>query len=148
MVRPALSARLGHSVYRAMEPIAIAIRCEEALHLGVFAWGADNRVVRLYPGDRARLVARPGETLILPRPGEGRILSAPMPGSGNREDHEALVVVAAPRPLDFAALAPEVGGTLSETLERADDGSRFFEALADQNPARMALIWLPYQVHH
>ena len=148
LVRPAVSARLGHNVYRAMEPISIEIRSEEAVHIGVFAWGADNRVVRLYPRGRARLAARAGETVILPRPGEGRILSAPMPGSGNREDHEAFVVVAAPRPLDFAALAAEAGASLSETLDRADDGSRFFAALAAQDPARMALIWLPYQVHH
>ena len=148
LVRPTLSARLGHTVFRAMEPISIEIRSEESVHLGVFAWGADNRVVRLYPRGRARLAARAGETLVLPRPGEGRILSAPMPGPGNREDHEAFVIVAAPRALDFAALAPEAGATLSETLERADDASRFFAALAVQDPARMALIWLPYQVHH
>ena len=148
LVRPAVSARLGHNVYRAMEPISIEIRSEEAVHIGVFAWGADNRVVRLYPRGRARLAARAGETVILPRPGEGRILSAPMPGSGNREDHEAFVVVAAPRPLDFAALAAEAGATLTETLDQADEGSRFFAALAAQDPARMALIWLPYQVHH
>ena len=92
--------------------------------------------------------ARSGETLVLPRPGEGKILSAPMPGSGNREDHEAFVVVAASRPLDFAALAPEAGASLSDTLKRAVDGSRFFAALASQDPARMALVWLPYQVHH
>ena len=148
LVRPAMSARLGRNVYRAMEPITIEIRSEETVHVGVFAWGADNRVVRLYPRGRARLAARAGETVVLPRPGEGRILSAPMPGSGNREDHEAFVVVAAPKPLDFAVLAPEAGASLSETLDRADDGSRFFAALAAQDPARMAVIWLPYQVHH
>ena len=148
LLRPAVSARLGHTVYQAMEPISIEIRSEEAVHLGVFAWGADNRVVRLYPRGRVRLSARAGETLILPRPGEGRILSAPMPGSNNREDHEAFVVVAASRLLDFAALAPEAGASLSETLDRADDASSFFAALAAQDPARMAVIWLPYQVHH
>ena len=148
LIRPAVSARLGHTVYRAMEPISIEVRSEEAVHLGVFAWGADNRVVRLYPRKRSRLTARAGETLVLPRPGEGRILSAPLPAPGNREDHEALVVVAAPRPLDFAALAPEAGASLSGTLGRAVDGSRFFAALATQDPARMAVIWLPYQVHH
>ena len=148
LVRPAVSARLAHNVFRAMEPISMEIRSEETAHLGVFAWGADNRVVRLYPRNRLRLSARAGETLVLPRPGEGKMLSAPIPGSGNREDHEALVVVAASRPLDFAALAPQAGASLSDTLERAVDGSAFFAALASQDPARMTLIWLPYQVHH
>ena len=148
LVRPAVSARLTHNVFRAMEPISIEVRSEETVHLGVFAWGADNRVVRLYPRDHLRLSARAGETLVLPRPGEGKVVSAPMPGSDNREDHEAFVVVAATRALDFAAFAPEAGASLSDTLERAVDGSRFFAALASQDPARMALIWLPYQVHH
>ena len=47
--RPVLRARLVRTVFRAMEPISLEIRSEEAVHLGVFAWGADNRVVRLYP---------------------------------------------------------------------------------------------------
>ena len=147
--RPVLRARLGRTVFRAMEPISLEIRSEEAVHLGVFAWGADNRVVRLYPRGGSRLSARAGESLFLPRPGEGRILSVPMPEPGNREDHETLVVVAvsASSPLDFTALAPEVGASLDETLKRAVDGSRFFAALAAQNPARMTLRWLPYQVH-
>ena len=147
--RPVLSARLGRTVFRAMEPISLEIRSEEAVHLGVFAWGADNRVVRLYPRGGSRLSARAGESLLLPRPGEERILSVPMPEPGNREDHETLVVVAvsASTPLDFTALAPEVGASLDETLKRAVDGSRFFAALAAQNPARMTLQWLPYQVH-
>ena len=148
--RPVLRVRLVRPVFRAMEPISMEIRSEEAVHLGVFAWGADDRVVRLYPRGASRLSARAGEPLVLPRPGEGRILSVPMPEPDNREDHEALVVVAvsasAP-PLDFTALAPEVGVSLDETLKRAVDGSRFFAALAARNPARMTLRWLPYQVH-
>ena len=147
--RPVLRARLGRTVFRAMEPISLEIRSEEAVHLGVFAWGADNRVVRLYPRGASRLSARVGEPLVLPRPGKERILSVPMPEPGNREDHEAIVVVAvsASASLDFTALAPEVGVSLDETLNRAVDGSRFFAALAAQNPARMTLRWLPYQVH-
>ena len=147
--RPVLRARLVRTVFRAMEPISMEIRSEEAVHLGVFAWGADNRVVRLHPRGGSRLSARAGEPLILPRPGEERILSVPMPEPGNREDHEAIVVVAvsASAPLDFTTLAPEVGVSLDETLNRAVDGSRFFAALAAQNPARMTLRWLPYQVH-
>ena len=147
--RPVLHARLGRTVFRAMEPISLEIRSEEAVHLGVFAWGADNRVVRLYPRGASRLSARAGELLVLPRSGEERILSVPMPEPGNREDHEAIVVVAssASTPLDFTALAPEVGVSLDETLKRAVDGSRFFAHLAARNPARMTLRWLPYQVH-
>ena len=147
VVRPAVSARLEHAVYKAMEPMRIEIRSEEAAHLGVFAWGADNRVVRLYPRGRGRLEIGADETLDLPRRGEGRILSAPLPVPGNREDHEAFVVVAASKPIDFAALAAAAGANLSGTMDRSVEGSGFLAALAGQDPARMALIWLPYQVH-
>lgn len=147
LVRPAVSARLDRNVYRAMEPMRIEIRSEEAAHLGVFAWGADNRVVRLYPRGRGRLGIGARETLVLPRPRDGPILSAPLPAAGNREDHEAFVVVASARSIDFASLAPEAAGTLSGTMQRAVDGSGFLAALAGEDPARMAVIWLPYQVH-
>ena len=74
-------------------------------------------------------------------------MSVPLPTPGNREDHEAFVVVASTGRVDFAGLAPEVGATLSDTMKRAVDGAGFLAALAEQDPARMALVWLPYQVH-
>ena len=147
LIRPAVNARLEHAVYKAMEPMRVEIRSEEKAHLGLFAWGADDRVVRLYPRGTSRLVIGAGETLDLPRPGEGRILTVPLPLPGNREDHEALVVVASARPIDFAALAAAAGATVAGTMQRAVEGSGFLAALAGQDPARIAVIWLPYQVH-
>ena len=147
LLPPAVSARLDRAVYRAMEPIRVEIRSEETAHLGVFAWGADNRVVRLYPRESSHLLVGRGEMLALPQPGDGSILSAPLPIPGNREDHEALVVVASPRPLDFTALAPAAGATLTGTMARAVDGAGFLAELAAQDTARMAVLWLPYQVH-
>ncbi len=145
LVRPAVRARLEHAVYPAEEPMRLEIRSEEKAHLGVFAWGADDGVVRLYPRERGWMEIGAGETLDLPRRGERQILSAPMPG--NHEDHEALVVVASARSMDFAGLAPAVGDSPWGTIGRAVDGSGFLTALAGQDPARMAVIWLPYQVH-
>ena len=66
---------------------------------------------------------------------------------GRREDHEALVVTASPSPIDFTALAAAAGASLSGTMESSLEGSRFLAALAANEPARMAVIWLPYQVH-
>ena len=149
LIRPEVSARLDRAVYQAMSPIGMEIRSEEKAHLGVFAWGADNRVIRLYPREGSMLAIGTGETVFLPRTGrgEGRILSAPLPTPGNREDHEAFIVVAASNPLDFTALAAAVGETLPGTMKRAVDGSGFLAALAGQDPARMTVIWLPYSVH-
>ena len=149
LIRPAVTARLDRTVYKAGDPIEIEIRGETAAHLGVFAWGADDRVVRLYPrGSGAGLSIRGGESIVLPRPEDRTVFrSGPIPTPGNREDHEAFVVVAAPRPIDFAALAPRMGGSVSDTIRKAVDGSRFLAALAEQDPARMAVLFLPFQVH-
>ena len=148
LVRPAIGARLDRAVYKAIEePIRIEIRSEERAYLGVYAWGADNRVVRLYPRAGETLAIGADETLFLPRRSEGRLLTAPLPEPGNREDHEAIVVVAAPQPLDFSTLAAGVGETLSGTMKQAVDGSGFLAALARLDPARMSVTWLPYSVH-
>ena len=147
VVRPAVSARLEHAVYEAMKPMRLEIRSEESARLGVYSWGADDRVVRLYLRGRDRLEIGTGETIFLPRRGEGDIMSVPLPTPGNREDHEAFVVVASTGRVDFARLAPEVGANLSDTMKRSVDGAGFLAALAGEDPARMALVWLPYQVH-
>ena len=57
------------------------------------------------------------------------------------------MVVASPNPTDFASLAAAAGATLSGTMESSVEGSRFLAALAGQDPARMAAIWLPYRIH-
>ena len=150
LIRPAVSARLDRAVYKAMDPIGIEIRSDEKAYLGVFAWGADNRVVRLYPQADSLLVIGAGETVFLPRRSDGiKFMSAPLPERGNREDHEAFVIVATPNPLDYAPLAAQLVTSegLAGTMKRAVDGSGFLAALAGQDPARMAVIWLPYSVH-
>ena len=147
MFHPAVTARLGIKVYRAREPMTIEIRSEESAYLGVFAWGADNRVVRLYPNRGGLLGIGAGEVLVLPRPGEGLIVSEPLRDPGNHEDHEAFIVVATPEPADFAGLAPAVGTTFSETRIRAGPDGDFFAALARLDVGRMTVIVLPYQVY-
>ena len=146
--RPALMAKLPKTVFKAMEPIAVELRSEANVYLGVFAWGADNRVVRLYPTDAQRqLTMEPGEVLVLPSQGEGRIRSEPLRVEGNLEDHEALIVVAATESVDYGRLAPAAGATLTQTMERALDGGRFLAALATLGPSRAFVAVLSYQVH-
>ena len=146
--RPALTATLPKTVFKAMEPITIELRSEAKVYVGVFAWGADNRVVRLYPTDAQRqLTMDAGEVLVLPAQGEGRIRSEPLRVEGNLEDHEALIVVAATESVDYGGLAPQAGATLTETMERALDGRRFLAMLATVGPSRMFVAVLSYQVH-
>lgn len=146
--RPAVTAKLSKTVFKALEPISIELRSEASVYLGVFGWGADNKVVRLYPRPAQRILRmEPGQVLVLPSHGEGRIRSEPLPMEGNLEDHEALIVVAASQDVRFADLAPPAGETLAGTMRRARDGDRFIEALVDIEPGRMAVVVLGYQVH-
>ena len=145
---PALTSKLPKTVFKAMEPITVELRSEAKVYLGVFAWGADNRVVRLYPTNAQRqLTMEAGQVLVLPSQGEGRIRSEPLRTEGNLEDHEALIVVAATESVDFGALAPEAGATLTETLVRAVDGGGFLAALAKTGTSGLCVEILSYQVH-
>ena len=146
--RPVVTAKLPKKVFKAMEPITIELRSEAKVHLGVFAWGADNKVVRLYPNAAGRqLTMEAGEVLVLPSQGEGSIRSEPLRTAGNFEDHEALIVVAATTRVEYGDLAPVAGATLAETMERAQDGGTFLATLARIGPSRMAVRVLSYQVH-
>ena len=148
VTRPVVTAKLPKKVFKAMEPITIELRSEAKVHLGVFAWGADNKVVRLYPNTAGRqLTMEAGEVLVLPSQGEGRIRSEPLRVEGNLEDHEALIVVAPTTGVEYGELAPVAGATFAETVGRAQDGGRFLEALAMTAPSRMVVSVLSYQVH-
>ena len=112
----------------------------------MFAWGADNKVVRLYPMAAQReLTIEAGDVVILPAQGESAIKPQPLPG--NLEDHEALIVVATTENVDYGKVAPIAGGSLNETMERAVDGGRFLSTLASMDPSRMSVTVLSYQVH-
>lgn len=146
--RPAVTAKLQKTVFKAMEPISIELRSEAKVYLGVFAWGADNRVVRLYPTKgQGQLTMDTGQVLVIPLQGEGRIRSQPLRAEGNFEDHEALIVVAATETVDYGKLAPVAGSTLTETMGRALQGGEFIAALGLMRPRRMSVAVLNYQVH-
>jgi hypothetical protein len=146
-IRPAVKARLERVLVQAMEPLRIKLAAEETVHLGVFSWGSDNKVVRLYPNRKIPdLVLRGGERLTLPREGEDIIVSAPLPVQGNVADHEALIVLAASTALDFEKLAAMAGDSLVTTAKVAVTGALFFDRLAKLDLSRLAVIFLPYQV--
>ena len=144
--RPKVDASLGGNEFRAQEPIRITLSAAEAVHAAVFSWGADNRVVRLYPNPKAPDLALEARSRVtLPRAGEGYIRSAPMPGEA--EDHEALLVLAGGGRSAFDGLAGLAGQTLEETMQAGNvSGAAFFDALARLDTSRLALIVLPYRV--
>ena len=144
-VRPRFRASLEKSELREKEPVRIELSADEAVHAAVFAWGADNRVVRLYPNPNApdlRLEA--GRHVVLPRAGEAYIWSAPMPG--NAEDHEAFIVLAAGERLAFERLTRRAGDSVEKTILAGVPATSFFAALAKLDTSRLALTVLPYRV--
>ena len=124
------SASQGKRCSRRPNPSASSCEAMRRCGWGVFAWAADDRVVRLYPTNAQRqLTMDSGEVLVLPSQGEGRTRAEPFRMEGNHEDHEALVVVAATEQLDYRALTPAAA------------------ALATARPMRNSISILSYQVH-
>lgn len=65
--RPAVTAKLRRTSVQAMGPIGSEQQSEAKMHEGVFAWGADNRAVRLYPTEAQReLTMEVGEVRLDP----------------------------------------------------------------------------------
>ncbi len=147
---PAISASLNKPVYRAMEPISIEVSSPVTAHLGIFAWGADNMVVRVYPNAAIPdVVIEPDRTVVFPLPGEQvTIRSAPVPVAGNREDHEAFIVVASAAPINFRSMAEAAGGSLDETMQFAVPAPQFLSALGRSDLTKTRVLFLPYQVRN
>ena len=140
---PEVTATLDQPVYRArQDAIVLTISAEAEAHLGVFAWGADDNVVRLYPAGSAALTIGAGQSLVLPRAGEGYFLTAPMPG--NAEDHEAFVLLATRVPTDFSSLAPALRDSQGSTRKVGS----FITALAGLDLDRTTIVVLPYRVRN
>jgi len=145
---PDIRAKLNKGTFRAMEPIYMDVSSSATTFVGIYSWGADNRVVRLYPNPNSPTLAiEPDSPLLLPREKDGRFMSMPLPGRDNPEDHEALILVASSSPADFEGLAPMVGETLAQTMSRSTSGSQFFNALGQLDLSRMSVHILPYQVY-
>ena len=143
--RPAFEATLSKDDLRAGEDIRIALSATDAVHAAVFAWGADGKVIRLYPNPTAPELSVPaGGRVALPREGEGRIVSAPLPG--NAADREAIVVIVSGKRLEFDERVKLAGGSVEETMAAAVSGGRFFETLGRLDLSRAGLAFLPYRV--
>ena len=146
--RPAFTARLAKDEVRAGEEIRIEIstKAKEILHMAAFSWGADGKVVRLYPHpyEKKPLIPANGR-LALPRDSRCPIASAPL--AGKRASHEAVVVIAAYERLAFEKLAPSFCyDDKSEKPGKPVSGEVFLNALAGLDLSRAGIAVLPYRV--
>ena len=146
-MRPAVEAALTKSDLRSREKFGITLSAAAAVHAGVFAWGADGGVVRLYPNAKVKnLIVPAGGRVSLPRRDDEYqdFWSAPLPG--HSENHEAIIVVASIEPLDFASIGASIGSSTTETMSTAIPAGSFFDALGDLDLSQATLLVLPYRV--
>ena len=147
-MRPDVKAALTKDKLKAREEFGITLSAAATVHVGVFAWGADGGVVRLYPYEKVRqLIVPAGGRVNLPRRisgGYGGFWSAPLPG--HAENHEAIIVVASVEPLDFNRIRANIGSSATETMSVAIPAGNFFDALGKLDLSQATLLVLPYRV--
>ena len=143
---PAVRAALRRNRIVTGDALLVDVRSPDKAYLGLFAWGADDKVLRVFPMyEGTQVIAHSGETVTLP-PQEGSgITSVPLPG--NRANTEALVLIAGSRPMDFTDLVrPLPGGNLEETMAKGAEVALFSDALSKLDPRFLTVRILPYEV--
>ena len=146
-IRPDVEAALTKDKLKAGEKFRITLSASTTVHVGVFAWGADGGVVRFYPNAKDRdLIVPAGGPLSLPRDDDEYqdFWSVPLPG--HQENHEAIIVVASVKPLDFQKLGSRVGYSGAETMSVAISAGNFLDALGKLDLSQATLLVLPYRV--
>lgn len=144
---PGVEARLDRRELVAGEVLGIGLTgTRRRAYVAVYAWQADDSVVRLYPARAASgpFVIDVGAGLTLPSVGEPVYGVAPMPG--DRVSVEAVVIVASSAPFDVDALAPAASANVVDTLAAATDSGAFLAAVGGMDVATVDLAVLPYSV--
>ena len=145
--QPDVEAALTKNDLKAGENYSIMLSASATVHVGVFAWGADGGVVRFYPNSKVRdLIVPAGGRVSLPRDDDEYqdLWSAPLPG--HAENHEAIIIVASNKPLDFRNLGSIAGENTAETMSVAISAGSFFNALGELDLSQATLLVLPYRV--
>jgi uncharacterized caspase-like protein len=116
--------------------------------IGIFAWQANGKVVRLYPeSTRQQVVLKAGQSVTFPRANDAypALASATLPGE--RSNHEAILVITGARPLAFEALVQQsVTRSAQQSANEALDDSVFFNNLAATQDPELEILVLPYVV--
>ena len=135
-VRPALEAVLLENDLTTSDPIRIALSATERVSAAVFGWGADNNVVRIYPNDRRTELIVPADGhIVLPAKADRMVIrSAPL--QDHVENHEAILVIASSKQLDYGSLG-------TQTVEPS---SKFLNALATLDLSHATVAVLPYRI--
>ena len=152
-VRPSVKAEFDRAsnaelaIYAEGEKIEFTLRSESAAHVGIFYWGADDKVSRLYPNAKRSIEVGADDTVALPGKNEDHLRTFVMDPESNREDHEALVVVAASEAINFEKLAAPVPKSADASRAEQTASGEFLDRLANAPPARLSVQVLPLLVH-
>ncbi|MEO1542588.1 MAG: serine/threonine-protein kinase [Pseudomonadota bacterium] len=143
----AFTASLSDTTIRAMEPfdVTLSSASSDTLFIGVYAWGADGNVVRVFPigVNTAPMSLAPRATSKL-SDNVDRLISAPLPGQ--RESREAVVIASCASKADFVSLAPAAGANVGQSIAQAVSEADFFDKLSSFCPENLGFKVLPYTV--
>lgn len=143
----AFGSELSATVVEELKPFDVSIvsRDPDNLNLGIYAWGADDSVVRIFPigGKPDPISLSEGGSVRLSDKVE-KLVSAPLPGE--KESLEAVVVVGCSSPEDFVKLAPAAGVDVEMTMAKAITFQKFSKSLSEFCPSSLSLKVLPYTV--
>jgi hypothetical protein len=140
-----VQAHLVPSTVRTGAPIRIEIASPVDVYIGVFAWQADNTVLRVFPEGRepyVRLLA--GENILLPPDGGAPVVSRPLHDAGI--DLEAMVVVASVTPLDYRRFGREIADSEIGSINAGLPAGLFLDQLALEDARTLSAVFLPYVV--
>ncbi|MEM1371002.1 MAG: protein kinase [Pseudomonadota bacterium] len=146
--RDALTANLSAERIKALEPFDVTLtsKASQTLFTGLYAWGADGTIVRIYPlGGNAPLALQPRQSLRL-SDYINQLVSAPL--QGQPESTEAIIVAACPQATaaNFQQLAPKAGSDIGTSIANSIAETAFFDQLSGFCPEQLTLKVLPYVV--
>ena len=145
---PVIRATLRRDRILPGEGLSVAVRSPARAYVGLYLWGADDRITRISPGgnsDSFSVELLPGTSTVLPPP-DGPVLSS-APLANDKANTEALVLVVSSQPVDFRALVHAVPGWTS--VETAANGVLpriFLDRLSKLDPRFLTIRYLPYEV--
>ena len=146
VVRPKLSAKLGKTELYEGDGIHIHLSAEETVNVAVFLWGADDRMLGVWPdlSGPSLFIRGGGATTVSGTDGCRPVTLWPLPD--HRFNYEAVIVVATFGRLEFAKLANPQCVPHEQDKKPGTPGDAFIHALAKLDLTRAAVSVLPYRV--
>lgn len=151
LAEPRLSGSLDTTDVIARKPIRLRVTARRDAAFGVFAWQADDTVLRLYPerGKGEPILINKGQTVSLPRQGDSYVTIASDNMPGETMNHEAWIIVtgASVTSAQLERLVPlTVSRAVQNPVAKSTSSSEFLNRLAAVQDPELEILVLPYTV--